>query len=124
MKKFILLFFIFLWLCFGTEQKKVDEWTSMVQSLNVENKRNWKFRASAKIRKEGNKDSQCAIWARVDKVDNSAGFFENQAYSDINVTSEWKNSQSKVPLMPMQNFKYQTFAKGNGDFILMIFSLK
>jgi len=126
MKKFILLFFSFFFgYALAQNKKKVDEWTSMVQSLNVENKRNWKFRASAKIRKEGNKDSQCAIWARVDKVDNSAGFFENQAYSDINVTSEWKKFTIEGTIdADAKTLNIGAFAKGNGDFYFDDFQLE
>ncbi|WP_415324896.1 alpha/beta fold hydrolase [Chryseobacterium sp. MMS23-Vi53] len=125
MKKIILLSSLVLSFFVFAQKKKVSDWTSLVQSLNVENKQNWKFRASAKIRRDERGDSQCAIWARVDKLDNTVGFFENQAYSNINVTPEWKKFTIEGTIdSNAKTLNIGAYTKGNGDFYFDDFQLE
>jgi hypothetical protein len=54
-------------------------------------------------------------------LDNSTGFFENQAYLDIKVTSEWNSYEIKGTVNPDgKTLNIGAFAEDNGDFILMI----
>jgi len=126
MKKLITLSLI-LFSCFAFSQSKsiVSTWSSLVQSVNVENMQNWKFRVSAKIRKENGKNAKCAIWARVDDTDNKLGFFENQAYSNIKVTSEWNSFEIKGTVSPEGKIlNIGAFVEDNGDFYFDDFKLE
>lgn len=126
MKKIISL--LILWLSLGIQAQDkpiVSDWTAITQSLNVQDKQNWKFRVSAKIRKENDNNAKCAIWARIDKLDNTTGFFENQAYSGINVTSEWKTFTIEGTIdSNAKSLKIGAFAKDNGDFYFDDFKLE
>ncbi|MDN4012225.1 alpha/beta hydrolase [Chryseobacterium gambrini] len=126
MKKIISL--LILWLSLGIQAQDkpvVSYWTAITQSLNVQDKQNWKFRVSAKIRKENDNNAKCAIWARIDKLDNSTGFFENQAYSDIKVTSEWNSYEIKGTVNPDgKTLNIGAFAEDNGDFYFDDFKLE
>ncbi|MDQ0592321.1 pimeloyl-ACP methyl ester carboxylesterase [Chryseobacterium ginsenosidimutans] len=126
MKNFITIsLLLFSVVAFAQSKTIVAGWTSLVQPVNVQNMQNWKFRASAKIRKENDNNSKCAIWARVDNIDDTTGFFENQAYSNIKVTSEWKtftiegNINSKARILNIG-----AFAEDNGDFYFDDFKLE
>ncbi|MFC3159900.1 alpha/beta fold hydrolase [Chryseobacterium arachidis] len=126
MKKIIALSLI---LCsvfvFSQNKTIVSNWTSFVQSVNVQNIQNWKFRVSAKIRKENDNNSKCAIWARVDNTDAKVGFFENQAYSDIKVTTDWKTFEIKGVIDPEgKTLNIGAFAQDNGDFYFDDFKLE
>ncbi|WP_288459422.1 alpha/beta hydrolase [uncultured Chryseobacterium sp.] len=126
MKKIISL--LILWFSLGIQAQDkpvVSDWTAITQSLNVQDKQNWKFRVSAKIRKENDNNAKCAIWARIDKLDNSTGFFENQAYSDIKVTSEWNSYEIKGTVNPDgKTLNIGAFAEDNGDFYFDDFKLE
>lgn len=126
MKKIISL--LILWYSLGIQAQDkpvVSDWTAITQSLNVQDKQNWKFRVSAKIRKENDNNARCAIWARIDKLDNTTGFFENQAYSGINVTSEWKTFTIEGTIdSNAKSLKIGAFAKDNGDFYFDDFKLE
>lgn len=126
MKKIISL--LILWLSLGIQAQDkpvVSDWTAITQSLNVQDKQNWKFRVSAKIRKENDNNAKCAIWARIDKLDNSTGFFENQAYLDIKVTSEWNSYEIKGTVNPDgKTLNIGAFAEDNGDFYFDDFKLE
>lgn len=126
MKKIISL--LILWLSLGIQAQDkpvVSDWTAITQSLKVQDKQNWKFRVSAKIRKENDNNAKCAIWARIDKLDNSTGFFENQAYLDIKVTSEWNSYEIKGTVNPDgKTLNIGAFAEDNGDFYFDDFKLE
>ncbi|WP_312392867.1 alpha/beta hydrolase [Chryseobacterium sp.] len=126
MKKFISLsLLLFSFLVFAQNKAIVAEWTSFVQSLNVENIQNQKFKVSAKIRKENDNNAKCAIWARIDNIDDSTGFFENQSYSKIKVTSEWKTFTIEGTIdSKAKTLNIGAFAEDNGDFYFDDFKLE
>lgn len=110
---------------FSQNKTIVSDWTSFVQAVNVENMQNWRFRVSAKIRKDSNDKSKCAIWARVDNTDNTVGFFENQAYLDIKVTTDWNTFEINGNISPEGKIlNIGAFAQDNGDFYFDDFKLE
>jgi pimeloyl-ACP methyl ester carboxylesterase len=125
MKKIITVFLLSFYCTVFSQSKTIaSTWTSLVQPVNVESMQNWKFRVSAKIRKESDSNSKCAIWARVDNTDNTVGFFENQAYSKIEVTKEWKNFQIEGNVSPEGKIlNIGAFAENNGSFYFDDFKL-
>ncbi|WP_238536312.1 alpha/beta fold hydrolase [Chryseobacterium populi] len=93
--------------------------------MNVEDKQDWKFRVTAKIRKGNEQDSDCAIWARIDKVDDTMGFFENQAYSNIKVTTEWTTFQiNGIIDSNAKNLNIGAYTKDNGEYYFDDFKLE
>ncbi|SFZ94915.1 Pimeloyl-ACP methyl ester carboxylesterase [Chryseobacterium limigenitum] len=126
MKKIIILpLILFCSFVFSQNKTIVSNWTSFVQSVNVENMQNWKFRVSAKVRKENDSNAKCAIWARVDDIDNKTGFFENQAYSNIKVTTEWNTFEIKGTVNPEgKTLNIGAYATDNGDFYFDDFKLE
>ncbi|MCA6067046.1 alpha/beta hydrolase [Chryseobacterium sp. RG1] len=125
MKKIITVFLLSFYCTVFSQNKTIaSTWTSLVQPVNVESMQNWKFRVSAKIRKESHSNSKCAIWARIDNSDNTVGFFENQAYSKIEVTKEWKNFQIEGNVSPEGKIlNIGAFAENNGSFYFDDFKL-
>lgn len=126
MKKIISLFLLlFYFAVFSQNKTVVSTWASLMQPVQVENMQNWKFRISAKIRKENTIAGKCAIWARVDEADNKVGFFENQVYSDIKVTSEWNSFEINGRVSPEgKTLNIGAFAEDNGDFYFDDFTLE
>lgn len=126
MKK-IFSFVLLYWFFFGYSQEKtiVSDWTSLTQAVNIENKQNWNFRITAKIRKEDqDNDSNCGLWCRIINKDQSTGFFENQYYG-IKVTHEWKTYEIKGSISPSAQTMYiGAFAQSNGDFYFDDFKLE
>jgi hypothetical protein len=53
-------------------------------------------------------------------LDNSTGFFENQAYLDIKVTSEWNSYEIKGTVNPDGKTLILVHLQKTTDFILMI----
>ena len=126
MKKIIsFLILSFSFWCVAQDKAIVSDWTAVAQSINVQDKQNWKFRVSAKIRKENDNNAKCAIWVRIDKLDNTIGFFENQAYSNIKVTSEWKTFTIEGIIdSNAKTLNIGAFAQDNGDFYFDDFKLE
>lgn len=127
MKKNITLFFLLLSSVLFSQSitNVVAIWTSFTQSVDVKNMQNWQFRLSAKIRKENDNNAKCAIWARVDEPNNKVGFFQNQAYSDIVVTNQWKTFEIKGIVSPEgEILNIGAFATDNGDFYFDDFKLE
>lgn len=126
MKKHICLLFLF-WLFLGHSQNRtiVSDWTSFTQAVNIENKQNWNFRVTAKIRKD-NQDigSNGSLWCRIDNKDKSTGFFENQYYTK-QATNEWKTYEIKGKVSASaQTINIGAFAQSNGSFYFDDFKLE
>ncbi|WP_312286951.1 alpha/beta fold hydrolase [Chryseobacterium gleum] len=121
------VFFLLLWIFLGYSQERtiVSDWTSFTQAVNIENKPNWNFRVTAKIRKENEDNgSNCGLWCRIDNKDESTGFFENQYYG-IKVTHEWKTYEIKGTINPSaKTMNIGAFAQNNGDFYFDDFKLE
>lgn len=126
MKKHICLLFLF-WLFLGHSQNRtiVSDWTSFTQAVNIEDKQNWNFRVTAKIRKD-NQDigSNASLWCRIDNKDKSTGFFENQYYTK-QATNEWKTYEIKGKVSASaQTINIGAFAQSNGSFYFDDFKLE
>lgn len=124
-KNFVFLLLFWLFLGYSQERSIVSSWTAFTQALNIENKQNWNFRVTAKIRKD-NKDnnSNCGLWCRIDNKDRSTGFFENQYYG-IKVTNEWKTYEIKgIINTNAKTINIGAFAQDNGDFYFDDFKLE
>jgi len=69
----------------------LQEWTTYSQSISIAEKAGYQFKASVAIRMVSNSNaSKASMWVRVDKKDGKVGFFQNDAYSNIQVTNQWK----------------------------------
>ncbi|MBB4806855.1 pimeloyl-ACP methyl ester carboxylesterase [Chryseobacterium defluvii] len=126
MKKNLSLFLLlFHMLIFAQNKTLISNWTSYVQSVNVEDKQNQNFRVTAKMRKDNNNNgSNCGIWCRVDKTDGKNGFFENQYYT-VQATNEWKIYEIKGVIDPTGKLlNIGAFAQDNGDFYFDDFKLE
>ncbi|WP_027378567.1 alpha/beta fold hydrolase [Chryseobacterium daeguense] len=125
MKKFIPLFFLaFYFLGNAQTRTIISDWTSYVYPVNIEDKKNWDFRVTVKIRKGNVNDLNCAIWCRIDNKDDTYGFFENKFY-DTKVTTEWKTYEIKGTVDPKaQTMNIGAFAQGNGDYYFDDFKLE
>ncbi len=94
MKKLIL----FVTILFGYHQiqaqdskETLQDWTSYSQAISIAEKSGYQFRASVAIRKEvTSKAAKASLWVRVDKKNGKTGFFQNNVYSDLIVTNQWK----------------------------------
>lgn len=126
MKKHICFLFLF-WLFLGHSQSRtiVSDWTAFTQAVNIENKQNWNFRVTAKIRKDNQDNgSNASLWCRIDNKDKSTGFFENQYYTK-QATNEWKTYEIKGKVSASaQTINIGAFAQNNGNFYFDDFKLE
>jgi pimeloyl-ACP methyl ester carboxylesterase len=94
-----------------------QEWTSFSQPVDVLGKDGYEFRASVAIRVENiKKNSQVALWTRVDKKDGTVGFFRNDAYS-TKATDKWQVFEIKGIIDDNATaLNFGAFCSNNGDF--------
>lgn len=125
MRKFIsFLFLSFYLISFSQTPTILSGWTAYTQAVNVEKKQNWKFRITAKARKENDNNSNSAIWCRIDNEDNTRGFFENQYY-DIKITSKWKTYEITGTIdQKAKTLNVGAFVSDNGDYYFDDFKLE
>ncbi len=108
-------------------KERIRYWTSYSQSVDISNKENQDFRVSAFIRLEAmSKVSKSSIWVRIDKKDNSNGFFKNNVYDkNITVTDKWQKFEIKGTIdKGAKEMYFGAFCKDNGNFYFDNFKLE
>lgn len=100
-----------------SQSTRLQDWTSVAQSVDVSQNAGYDFRITAAIRLDkGKKNSVGSLWARVDKQDGTNGFFLN-ASEIVKATPEWKTYQIEGTIdanAAMLNFG--AYCQGGGDF--------
>lgn len=129
MKKLLLSAFILLGynpIQAQNSTEKLQDWTSYSQAISIAEKSGYQFKVSVAIRKEAtSKAADAALWVRVDKKDGTNGFFQNDVYSNLEVTNQWKiftiegviDNEADV-------LNIGAFAKNSGDFYFDDFKLE
>lgn len=102
---------------FGQKESSRD-WTSFVQSIEIDTDKPIKFQVTAYVKNESeNEDGSTGLWVRVDTKDGERGFFDNM--DDRRITSkEWKKYTIEAELD--ENSKILNFGAlctGNGKFL-------
>ena len=120
MKKAILfLLFLQTFKTFSQNPEVVlQEWTSYHQTANIINKEGSEFRVSVAIRRENTKkNSKSSLWVRVHDKNNKRVFFQNDAYSSIEITDKWQIFEMKGKITDNASKMYLgAFCQGNGDY--------
>lgn len=118
-KIFLLTVLLFLNLKVNAQESAelLQDWTSYSQSVDVSANEGYEFRVSVAIRTENiKKNSQSALWARVDKKDGKGGFFKNNIYSTT-ISDKWQISEVKGVIdSNAATLKIGAFCQNNGDF--------
>lgn len=110
-------------------QSKVitKDWTAYSQTINASKWEEAEFKVSAYLKKtEDGTKGKSALWVRVDKKDNTYGFFRNDAYDESkNVSNEWKKFEIKGKIdIGAKNLYFGAFCQGNGDYYFDKFELQ
>lgn len=103
-----------------------QEWTSYSQAISIAEKSGYQFKVSCAIRKEAtNKAADAALWVRVDKKDGKTGFFQNDVYSNLTVTNQWKIFTIEGVIDDEADLlNIGAFAMNSGDFYFDDFKLE
>ncbi len=124
----IAFFFAFSTTIYSQKDKTIIKgWASYSQSINVSKKENLEFRVSAYLRKGKSKSrGKSAIWVRVDKKDNTPGFFQNDAYNEnIIVTEKWQKFEINGTIdLGAEDLYFGAFCDDNGDFYFDNFKIE
>ncbi|PKV52033.1 uncharacterized protein DUF664 [Aquimarina sp. MAR_2010_214] len=71
-------------------EKISQNWTSFVQSIDINSQRKLKFRLQASVKVfQKSKQSLAGLWVRTDKKDGSVGFFDNMENRPI-ISNHWE----------------------------------
>ncbi|MFD0992548.1 alpha/beta fold hydrolase [Tenacibaculum geojense] len=101
-------------------------WTSYSQSIDISSWEGHDFEVSAYLKKDKSSKGKSALWSRIDKTDNTYGFFANDAYNEtVIVTNNWKKFKitGKVDSNADQLY-FGAFCQGNGNFYFDAFEVK
>lgn len=120
--KYILHFLLLFVVSSTISQNKkaiLKDWTAYSQTINVSKFEGAEFKVSAYLKNgKVNSKGKSALWVRVDKNDNTTGFFRNDAYDKSKkVTNEWKKFEIAGKIdSSAQTLTFGAFCQGNGDF--------
>lgn len=119
---------ILIFCSLNAQNKTINkDWTAYSQSIDVSKWEESEFIVSAYLKKEENGTSgKSALWVRVDKKDNSGGFFRNDAYDESKkVSSEWKKFKIKGKIdSGADKLYFGAFCQGNGNYYFDKFELQ
>lgn len=103
------------------------DWTAYSQSVDVAEWEESEFVLSAYLKKDGDlTNGKSALWARVDKKDNSGGFFRNDAFDESKkVSKEWKQFEIRGTIdAGADKLYFGAYCEGNGNYYFDKFELR